>query len=59
MYLQLPRLDMDEYPLKWWQTEQLKFPMLFLIAKKYLCIFATSVTSERIFSTGGNIFTDS
>ena len=46
-------------PLEWWKTEETKFPSLAKLAKKYLCVCATSVSSERIFSTGGSIVTDS
>lgn len=58
LYLKSPRLDMDGCPLMWWRQEKSKLPMLSLVARKYLCVCATSVSSERIFSTGGNIITD-
>jgi hypothetical protein len=61
MYLQLPNEDIDSSPLAWWKssTNNKKFPSLSKVAKKYLCICATSVASERLFSTGGDIVTPS
>ena len=44
-------------PLKWWKNKDLYFPALANIAKKYLCIPATSTPSERVFSLAGNIVT--
>lgn len=55
MYLQYPRLDIDESPLKWWQLECNRMPLLSVAAGKYLCVCATSVTSERVFSVGGQL----
>lgn len=55
MYLQYPRLDIDESPLKWWQLECNRMPLLSVAARKYLCVCATSVTSERVFSVGGQL----
>ena len=45
-YFQLPVSDIDESPLKWWKTEEAKFLLLAKMAKKYLCVSATSVASE-------------
>ena len=55
MYLQYPSLDIDESPLKWWRIECNRMPLLSVAARKYLCICATSVSSERVFSVGGQL----
>ena len=47
--------DIDDSPLKWWKSKDTKFPLLAKMAKKYLCVCATSVASERIFSLAGYI----
>ena len=57
MYLQYPQLEVEECPLNWWKKEYIHLPMLSSLAQKFLCICATSVASERTFSTGGNIVT--
>ena len=54
-YLRLPVHDIDDSPLKWWKSEDTKFPLLAKMAKKYLCVCATSVASERVFSLAGYI----
>ncbi|XP_057183285.1 E3 SUMO-protein ligase ZBED1-like isoform X1 [Triplophysa rosa] len=54
-YLQTETLDAEEDPLKWWRESQRFIPRLSNLARKYLCIPATSCSSERVFSTGGNI----
>jgi len=41
--------------VKWWGREETRFPLLGKIVKKYLCVCATSVASERVFSTAGYI----
>ena len=56
-YMQLPVPDIDDNPLKWWKFEESRLPTLSKVARKYLCVCATSVESERTFSTGGNIVT--
>lgn len=57
MYFQLPVMDIDENPLSWWKHESIRMPLLSQLAKKYLCSSATSVASERSFSTAGNVIT--
>ncbi|XP_072560454.1 E3 SUMO-protein ligase ZBED1-like isoform X1 [Paramormyrops kingsleyae] len=54
-YLQAPDADSETNPLVWWKINAATFPRVSLLAKRYLCIPATSSPSERAFSTGGNI----
>lgn len=56
-YLLIPEVDSDVNPLAWWKTQEMNFPRLAKLAKKYLCVPASSSPSERAFSTGGNIVT--
>ena len=44
-------------PLEWWKKNFEIFPLLSGVAKKWFCISASSATSERVFSAGGNIVT--
>ena len=57
-YLQVPKVDEEEDPLEWWKTNCVIFPALSVLAKKYLCVCATSSPSERLFSTSGNVVGD-
>ena len=57
-YLNHPQLDISGDPLEWWKSESVRYPILAKLARKYLCLCATSVPSERVFSCGGNIVTD-
>jgi len=56
-YLHYPKVDPDTQPLEWWKVHNKEIPLLSELAHRYLCPCATSVPSERIFSTGGNIVT--
>ena len=40
---------------KWWLVHVSTYPVLAMLAKKYLCIPASSSASERVFSTSGDI----
>ena len=55
----LPSVEADGEinPLEWWRQHMANFPQVASLAKKYLCIQATSAPSERAFSTSGNIIT--
>ncbi|EXX53756.1 hypothetical protein RirG_240960 [Rhizophagus irregularis DAOM 197198w] len=44
-------------PLLWWQAHQQEFPKLSLMARDYLCIQATSVACEQLFSVAANTIT--
>ena len=54
-YEKLPRADVELDPLKWWCVHTSTYPILGMLAKKYLCIPASSSASERVFSTSGHI----
>uniref|UniRef100_U9UP26 HAT C-terminal dimerisation domain-containing protein n=1 Tax=Rhizophagus irregularis (strain DAOM 181602 / DAOM 197198 / MUCL 43194) TaxID=747089 RepID=U9UP26_RHIID len=54
-YLSLPLALEIENTLDWWQICFQNFPKLAKLARKYLAIPATSVSSERLFSNAGNV----
>ena len=54
MYKAMDRPDNDDNPLDWWKLNKEKIPLVANLARKYLCIPATSAPSERVFSTAGN-----
>ena len=56
-YKSYTRLDFEKDPLIWWKQNCLNFPILSQLARKYLCVCATSTSSERLFSAAGNIAT--
>lgn len=57
-YVSLPFIYLDADALQWWKLYHSQLPTVSLLAMKYLCIPGTSVSSERIFSSAGNIITD-
>ena len=44
-----------QQPLQWWKVRSVNYKYLSKLVKKILCNAATSVPSERIFSTAGNV----
>lgn len=56
-YLSEPQLRFDLDPFEWWNIRKDKFPAVSYLARKYLSIPASSASSERCFSTAGNIIT--
>ncbi|KAM8766865.1 E3 SUMO-protein ligase ZBED1-like [Acanthopagrus schlegelii] len=48
---------LNENPLTWWRSNEREYPLLAHLAKQYLCVPGTSIASERVFSTAGDIVT--
>ena len=46
---------MNSDPLLWWTVNGKKYPRLSKLAKRLLCVPASSTASERSFSTSGHI----
>ena len=55
-YILEPLISNDKNPLEWWQQHLVSYPLLSGLANKFLCAPPSSIESERLFSTGGNIF---
>ena len=47
--------DLDSDPLLWWNARRLLYPLMCKLVEKYFAFVATSVPSERLFSTSGNV----
>lgn len=54
---ELLTITVSDNPLLWWREHSSRYQILACLAKKYLGITATSVPSERVFSTAGDIVT--
>ena len=54
-YIALPLFASDD-PFQWWKKTQETLPVLSKLASKYLSTPPSSVESERLFSTGGNVY---
>ena len=52
-YLQDRPLNREHSPLEWWKLNHHRFPLVAQVARKYLCVPATSTPAERVFSTAG------
>ena len=55
MYLSEPQLGHNINPFGWCVMRKSRYPALAKLAKKFLCIPASSVSSEPVFSTAGNL----
>lgn len=54
LYLSLPLIKSEADPLQWWSLHAEELPHLATLAK-FVCIPATSVPSEKVFSASGHI----
>lgn len=55
LYMSQPPISSDTDPLAWWKIHAQELPLLGKVARKFLCIPATSVPSETVFSCSGHI----
>ena len=56
-YMREPVIDRKKgNPLEWWKSNGFRFKGLPGLARRYLCCPPSSVPSERVFSTIGNIY---
>ena len=58
-YMTVDCIELESNPLAWWRTNEPTYPHIAKLAKRYLAVPATSVPSERVFSTAGDIVTAS
>ena len=56
-YLMTPTTDWEEDPLARWRVHNVDFPWLSKLARKFLCIPATSSPSEKLFNATANVVT--
>ena len=57
-FFKLPNLPTSNVDiLAWWKTQEPVLPLLGEIARKYLCVTASSASAERLFSASGNVVT--
>ena len=57
-FVEEPLIPRSSNPLTWWQSRGVVYPRLSEVMKRRLCIVATSVPSERIFSKMGQIISE-
>lgn len=54
-YCKAPSLPLTKDPLNWWRVQEITFPLLSRLSKRYLCIPGTSVSAERVSFTAGDV----
>ncbi|KAK3918940.1 E3 SUMO-protein ligase ZBED1, partial [Frankliniella fusca] len=57
-YGSLPSAETESDPFLWWKAHSASLPILSKLARQFLIITGTSVHSERVFSTGGDVIMD-
>lgn len=48
----------NENPLKWWEDRKRIYSILYSFMRKRLCVMATSVPCERVFSKAGHVLNE-
>lgn len=59
LYKTVGCIELDVDTPVWWKSNEHNYPHVAKLAKHYLAVPATSVLSERVFSTAGDIVTAS
>ncbi|KAF7212462.1 E3 SUMO-protein ligase ZBED1 [Nothobranchius furzeri] len=54
IYQRFPAVLSSVHPFLWWWQKRDQMPLLASLAKKYLCVQASSTPSERVLSTAGD-----
>lgn len=54
-YVQTPHLGREQSAVDWWRSKTGVFPKLAFLARRYLSLPASSIESERLFSTCGAV----
>lgn len=57
LYKAEPKLKANQNPLSYWKTSSDRMPLMSYLARNVLCVQASSVPSERVFSIAGDIVT--
>lgn len=55
VYLEQPSVGLNTDPLQWWKANADKFELIAELANQTLIVQGTSVPSERVFSTCGEV----
>ena len=54
-FLEEDEIDVHESALDWWMKNDKKYPKVARLARKFLCVPASSTPSERAFSKSGQV----
>nr|CAH7722697.1 unnamed protein product [Callosobruchus chinensis] len=57
-YLREPVTARSEDPFSWWEHKKNQYPRLYQLVLRRLCVCATSVSCERVFSKTGATVTE-
>jgi len=52
-YFGEPSIPLNRDPLSWWKENRHRYPRLSVLVEQYMCVPATSVPAERVFSAAG------